>query len=123
MFYNKNNKLHEDFPLQFRLIGLVKYYSHRLAVQAEEHRLSPLREGKGTCWEGGVRIPAIMQWPSKIPAGSISSIPAMTIDILPTIAEITSAPLPELSIDGKNILPIILNEPEAESPHEAYYFY
>jgi arylsulfatase A-like enzyme len=82
-----------------------------------------LREGKGTCFEGGVRIPAIMRWPSKIPEKSISKVPAMTIDLLPTIAEITGAKLPALPIDGKNILPLILNEPDAQSPQEAYYFY
>jgi len=83
----------------------------------------PLREGKGTCFEGGVRVPAVMRWPLKITSGSISSVPAMTIDILPSIAKITGAKLPDLPIDGKNILPLILNDPNAQSPQEAYYFY
>ena len=83
----------------------------------------PLREGKGTCFDGGVRIPAVMRWPAKIQKGVASKTPAMTIDLLPTITKITGAELPKLPIDGKNILPIILNEPMAKSPQEAYYFY
>ena len=83
----------------------------------------PLREGKGTAWEGGVRVPCIMRWPEKIPSSTVCSEPAMTIDILPTIAEITGAKMPNHQIDGKNIWPLIKGEKNAKSPHEAYYFY
>ncbi|MDN5203685.1 sulfatase [Fulvivirgaceae bacterium BMA10] len=83
----------------------------------------PLREGKGTTWEGGVRVPCIMKWPSNIPAGKVSNISAMTIDLLPTIAEFTGAQLPEKKIDGKSIAPIVLGKANAKNPHEAYYFY
>jgi len=83
----------------------------------------PLREGKGTAWEGGVRVPCIMRWPEKIPSSTVCSEPAMTIDILPTLAEITGAKLPNHKIDGKNIWPLIKGEKNAKSPHEAYYFY
>ena len=83
----------------------------------------PLREGKGTAWEGGVRVPCIMRWPEKIPSSTVCSEPAMTIDILPTIAKITGAKLPNHQIDGKNIWPLIKGEKNAKSPHEAYYFY
>jgi len=84
---------------------------------------APLREGKGTSWEGGVRVPTLMRWPGKIPAGTTCSIPAMTIDILPTVAHLIGASLPEHPIDGKNIWPIIAGTPNATSPHEAYFFY
>jgi arylsulfatase A len=47
----------------------------------------------------------------------------MTIDILPTLAEILKVDLPPLPIDGKSVLPLIKNEAEAQNPHEAYYFY
>ena len=78
----------------------------------------PLREGKGTAWEGGVRVPCIMRWPNKIPSGKTCSTPAMTIDILPTIAELTGSNLPNHSI-----WPLMNGDPKAKSPHEAYYFY
>lgn len=83
----------------------------------------PLREGKGTALEGGVRVPCVMNWPGKIPAGLIQKEPAMTIDILPTIASITQAALPEVRIDGMDILPLMTGMPDAKSPQEAYYFY
>lgn len=83
----------------------------------------PLREGKGTVLEGGVRVPCIMRWPGRIPEGTVQHQPAMTIDILPTITSIIGAPLPAKQIDGKNIWPLIVNDPGAKSPHEAYYFF
>jgi len=82
-----------------------------------------LREGKGTVWDGGVREPCVMSWPGTIPAGSICQEPAMTIDILPTLAHLTGASLPEHKIDGMNIWPLISGEEGAVSPQEAYYFY
>ncbi len=83
----------------------------------------PLREGKGTAWEGGVREPCIMRWPGVIPAGTQCDELAATIDILPTLAKITGAKLPETKIDGLNILPLMKNEPDAKTPHEAYFYY
>jgi len=83
----------------------------------------PLREGKGTMFDGGCREPTVMWWPGTIPAGTRCSEPAMTIDLLPTVAHLIGAQLPEHPIDGKNIRPLIEGEPDARSPHEAYYFY
>ena len=82
-----------------------------------------LREGKGTVWEGGVRVPFIARWPGQIPAGSECHIPAMTIDILPTVAKIIGAELPKLPIDGKDIGPLLRADPAARCPHEAYFHY
>ncbi len=83
----------------------------------------PLREGKGTSFEGGVRVPAIFWQPGVIPAGSRCQTPAMTIDILPTIAFLAGADLPAHPIDGKNIWPLVVGPPDTPSPQEAYYFY
>ena len=83
----------------------------------------PLREGKGTTWEGGVRVPCIARWPEKIPAGAVCREPAMTIDFLPTVAGLIGAPLPKLEIDGRDIWPLLAGVPGAKSPHEVLYFY
>ncbi|NNE91064.1 MAG: sulfatase [Verrucomicrobiales bacterium] len=84
----------------------------------------PLREGKGTAWEGGVREPCIMRWPGKIPAGTETNTPGMNIDLLPTFAKVIDAELPDHTIDGKDIWPIISGEKGAENPHEdGYWFY
>ncbi|MCK4291882.1 MAG: sulfatase-like hydrolase/transferase [Planctomycetes bacterium] len=83
----------------------------------------PLREGKGTTFDGGQREPTIMRWPGQIPAGTICSEPASTIDVLPTIAKLTGAKLPGHTIDGKDIWPLISGKPGAKSPHEAFFYY
>ena len=83
----------------------------------------PLREGKGTTWDGGQREPCIMRWPGKIPASAVCREPAMTIDILPTLAKLAGAKLPERKIDGLDIWPLISGKPDAWSPHDAYFFY
>jgi arylsulfatase A-like enzyme len=84
----------------------------------------PLREGKGTMFEGGVRVPCIMRWPGKIPAGTATNELAATIDVLPTIAKLVGAKLPAgRIIDGKDIWPLMSGQPGAKSPHNAYYYY
>jgi arylsulfatase A-like enzyme len=83
----------------------------------------PLREGKATAWEGGVREPCIMVWPGKIPAGTVCREPAMTIDVLPTVAKLAGAELPPHKIDGLDIWPLISGKADARSPHEAFFFY
>ena len=84
----------------------------------------PLREGKGTMFDGGCREACIMRWPGKIPAGGTCNELAATIDLLPTIAGLAGAELPkDRIIDGKNIWPLMSGRSGAKSPHEAYYFY
>jgi arylsulfatase len=82
-----------------------------------------LREGKGASFEGGQRVPCLMRWPGVIPEGSICNKLAATIDILPTLAVITSAPLPEKKIDGVNILPLMKGDPDADPRQYFYYYY
>ena len=83
---------------------------------------APLREGKGTMFEGGCREPTLAWWPGTIPPGSVCREPAMTIDLLPTVAHLIGAELPKERIDGKNIWALFVSE-NAKSPHEAYYLY
>ncbi|QDT55249.1 Arylsulfatase [Caulifigura coniformis] len=83
----------------------------------------PLREGKGTTFEGGVRVPCVMRWPGKIPAGTTCQEPVMTIDLLPTIARLIGAALPAHAIDGLDVWPLISGQAGARSPHDALYFY
>jgi arylsulfatase A len=83
----------------------------------------PLREGKGTSWEGGVREPCIMRWPGKIPAGRVCNDALMTIDILPTFAALAGAQLPPNKIDGLDVWPVISGKEGAKNPHDAYFIY
>lgn len=85
---------------------------------------TPLRAGKGTTYEGGMRVPGIMRWPAVIPAGTVTNEMASTMDLLPTIAAITGSNVPDdRTIDGHNILPILENEPGATSPYDAFFYY
>ena len=80
------------------------------------------REGKGTNWEGGHRVPAIVSYPRSIKSPRVIDQPAMGIDWLPTIAEWTNAKMPELKIDGKSLVPLLTNASDV-SPHENFFFY
>ncbi|MBC8324531.1 MAG: sulfatase [Verrucomicrobia subdivision 3 bacterium] len=82
----------------------------------------PLREGKGTMFDGGCRESTLMWWPGTVPAGSVCTTPAMTIDILPTVAELIGAKLPRQKIDGKSIVNLVTGTDD-QSPQEAYFFY
>ena len=83
----------------------------------------PLREGKGTMWEGGCREPCIMSWPGHIPKDSVCRKLASTIDILPTLCAITGARLPKRKIDGVNILNLMLGRKDAEPRGQFVYYY
>jgi arylsulfatase A-like enzyme len=83
----------------------------------------PLRNGKFTVYEGGMRMPCIMRWPGRIPAGTTCSEVAATIDVLPTFAHLAGTKVPQdRIIDGKNIWPLIRGAAGAKSPHQAYFF-
>jgi len=84
----------------------------------------PLRAGKGTTYEGGMRVPGIMRWPGHIPAGTVSDEVVGTIDLLPTFASITGAQVPGHPIDGLDVSPL-LTDPKTPSPHRmiGYFYY
>ena len=92
---------------------------------------SPVRGSNGplfgrgyTTSEGAFRMPTIMWWPSRIPAGTECDQLATTMDILPTFARLAGAEPPEdRIIDGHDIRPLILGEPDAKSPYDAFYYY
>ncbi|MGE5294477.1 MAG: sulfatase [Solirubrobacterales bacterium] len=83
----------------------------------------PLREGKGTTFDGGQREPTIFWWPAKIPAGTVCREMASTMDLLATMAGLTGAQLPQHRIDGKDIWPLVAGQAGARSPHEAFFYY
>ncbi len=83
----------------------------------------PLRDGKFSTYEGGMRVPCIMRWPGRIPAGSVCSEIAATIDFLPTLAKLAgTTPPPDRIIDGKDISGL-MTEKNEKSPHEAFFYY
>lgn len=85
--------------------------------------VGPLRGGKGNTFDGGQREICLMRWPEAIPPGRVQREPASAIDLLPTIAEMVGAPLPDRPIDGKSILPLMRGTAGATCPYEALLFY
>ncbi len=81
-----------------------------------------LREAKATTFDGGNRVPCIMYWKGKTQPGSICNKLASHIDLLPTVAEISGAPLPARKIDGVSILPLIKGDQTA-NPRESFVYY
>ena len=82
----------------------------------------PFKAGKTKLWEGGIRVPGIIKWPGKITPGSQEITPAGVVDILPTIAEITGAALPNKTIDGKSLV-TLFNGKRLEREKPLYWFY
>ena len=83
----------------------------------------PLRAGKATTYEGGMRVPCVMRWPAGIKPGQVCSQVASTIDLLPTFARIAGATLDaSRPIDGLDVGGL-LDDPDSESPHEKTGFY
>jgi|GEM_PF-130577 len=83
----------------------------------------PLRDGKGSTFEGGQRVPCVMWGPGRIPAGTTCSELMGTIDMLPTIAALTNTKLPgDRKIDGMDASALLLND-KARSPRNEFVHY
>ena len=84
----------------------------------------PFRGGKGTTWDGGLRVPGIFYWPGQIDSGVICNTFVSTLDLLPTIANLTSIELPDvLKIDGKDISPLLINGCKEKYSDDKFYYY
>jgi arylsulfatase A-like enzyme len=84
----------------------------------------PLRDGKGTTYEGGVREPCVMWAPGLIPAGTVCSEVATAMDLYPTFAAMAGASLPkDRVIDGKDIQQLMKGIQNAKTPHKAFFYY
>jgi arylsulfatase A-like enzyme len=84
---------------------------------------APFRGGKGTFFEGGIRVPLLARWPARIAAGSTVTIPTGQVDIMPTLAAAAGAPLPgDVMIDGRNLLPALTGK-GAASGYDAPLFW
>ena len=83
----------------------------------------PLAKGKFSTYEGGMRVPCIMRWPGKVPAGTETNEVAATFDLLPTFAKLASAGELPNKIDGRDIWPIMSGQSGAKSPHEIFCYY
>ena len=81
---------------------------------------APLRSGKGSLYEGGTRVPFIVQWPGKIPANTTVDVPTIHVDFYPTILELAAAPKPNQTLDGES-LAALFRDPQAKLKRSAIY--
>ncbi len=83
----------------------------------------PLKGGKGSTLEGGVRVPFVAHWPGTIPAGTQSDAAITGMDLLPTLTKLAGGDVPHnRRIDGKDIWPLLSGKPNVKSPHEAIFY-
>jgi arylsulfatase A len=88
----------------------------------------PLRVGKGSCYEGGTRVPLIVSWPGITKAGSVCDAPVVSMDLFPTIAQIAGAEVDKRNIDGVSLVPLLSRNGQIERdelfwhyPHYQHY--
>ena len=102
---------------------LVLFTSDNGSAREKQGSNLPLRGRKGRTDEGGMRVPCVVRWPGKIPAGSSRNALTNTMDLLPTFAAISGGKVPaDRIIDGKNIWPILSGKSKND-PREAFFYY
>jgi len=84
----------------------------------------PFRDGKGSTWEGGFRVPGIFYWPGQIKPHSVIQDPASTLDIFPTLMHLTGGKIPtDRTLDGRDISPLLLGNNKPLAPFKFIYSY
>tara|TARA_B100000963_G_scaffold357496_2_gene379856 strand:- start:437 stop:1399 length:963 start_codon:yes stop_codon:yes gene_type:complete len=102
---------------------MVLFTSDNGSAREKQGSNLPLRGRKGRTDEGGMRVPCVIRWPGRIPAGSSRGALTCTMDLLPTAAAISGGKLPaDHLIDGKNIWPILSGESKSH-PRDAFFYY
>jgi arylsulfatase A-like enzyme len=85
----------------------ILWYFGDNGTPPEANATVSFREEKASIYEGGVRVPCVMEWPSRIKAHKISEVNMVSSDVFPTLSAIVGQPLPDRPLDGINILPMI----------------
>ena len=84
---------------------------------------APLRSGKGSCYEGGIRVPLIVHWPGVTTQGAICGEPVIVMDLLPTLLDAAGIELPDdVALDGLNLRPL-LSDPSRKLERDALFFH
>ena len=105
---------------------LIKNKNHRDGIAPVDHGGSagPLRSGKVSTWEGGVRVPTVVWAPGRVPAGETCDEIATTMDIFPTLAKLAGGKIPEdRTIDGEDITHLLRGEFEQANSEKVYFYY
>ena len=85
---------------------------------------APLRGGKGSTWEGGMRVPTIVRWKGRIPSGTQTDAVTGMMDMLPTLVKLAGGELPkDRKLDGGDIWPILSGQEGAKPPRDTFYYF
>lgn len=84
---------------------------------------APFRAGKGTTFEGGLRVPFIAWWPGQMPAGRTNRQPVSAMDLFPTFAELAQAKPAERTLDGRSITALLRGEQRAEPSRPLFHYF
>jgi len=116
--------MHELQRLRLDEKTLIIFTSDNGGRAMEGGSNAPLRGRKGTTWEGGQRVPCIMRWPGRIPAGLECRDIVTSLEFLPTLARIAGAAGPtDRVIDGFDISDLLFGAPDAASPRDTFFYY
>jgi len=86
---------------------LVWYCGDNGIPGSADRVVTPFRGQKGTMYEGGIRVPGVMEWPARIPKPCVTQINSVTTDTLPTLCDLAGLPLPNRPLDGISLVPVI----------------
>jgi arylsulfatase B len=81
---------------------------------------APLRDGKGQVYEGGLRVPFLVQWKARLPKGKVDQRPVIALDVAPTALAAAEAPIPT-NLDGADLLPYLTGQ-NSSRPHPTLFF-
>jgi arylsulfatase A len=84
---------------------------------------APLRSGKGSLYDGGIRVPLIVTWPGHTPKGAVCSEPVSSCDLLPTLLQMAGVACGPLAVDGQDFSPWLTNPAAAREPRTLYFHY
>ncbi|WP_161604407.1 sulfatase [Roseiconus nitratireducens] len=114
-----------DEKLDFKSVASPNPESPIFPVEVREYDNAPLRAGKGSIYEGGVRVPMIVRWPGRIKPGTVVRAPVHVIDVLPTCFEVAGATAPrDHPLDGRSLMPLLSDQGDmdfAQRPLFQYY--
>lgn len=82
---------------------------------------TPLRGFKGQCYEGGIRVPYLVEWPGHISAGTTYGKPVSSLDVVPTVLAAAGLPVPD-DTDGVNLVPFLAGDRSTDQPHDALFW-
>ena len=122
IFLSDNGGIHQK--LDFKKLPNPHPTSPVFPVEIEEYDNAPLRAGKGSIYEGGVRVPMIVRWPNRIPSSLVIETPVHAIDVLPTCFEAAGAQAPSAHIlDGENLIPTMANADQSLADRPIFQYY